>query len=69
MALAGGADWDSRFNRSGGGAAAYFGNATGLHQLAAAAASLGAGQVGCVLDLAGPMGQAVTVATIERSAA
>lgn len=66
MALGGGPDWEARFNCSGGGAAAYFGNATGLHRLAALKSSLGAGQTGCMLDLAGPIGNAVTVATFER---
>ena len=47
MALGNGADWEARLNPSGGGAAAYFGNATGLRGLAAMAAALGEGQTGC----------------------
>ena len=69
MALCDEPDWEARLNLSGGGAAAYFGNATGLRRLAAAAATLGAGHTACVIDLAGPIGQAVTVAVLERSAA
>ncbi len=62
MALAG------EVNASGGGAAAYFGIATGLKRIAAAASSLRAGQHAKAIDLAGPIGQAVTVVTLDRSA-
>lgn len=64
MALSG-----RRFNASGGGAAASFGIATGFAGLAAAATALRAGQQGCVIDLAGPIGQAVTVIALDRSGA
>jgi len=55
-------------NPSGGGATAYFGIATGLKRVAAAASALRGGQFGKVIDLAGPIGQALTVVSLDRSA-
>lgn len=58
-------------NRSGGGAAAHFGPATGLHGLAKASgffADIDRGAEpagGLVIDLAGPIGQSVTVTLLE----
>jgi hypothetical protein len=60
---------NGELNPSGGGAVAYFGIASGLKRLAAAASALRGGQRGMVIDLAGPIGQAVTVVTLDRSAA
>jgi hypothetical protein len=59
-----------RFNRSGGGAAAWFGAATGLRQVAEASRSLAAGAAasGLVLDMAGPIGQHMTAILIEAGA-
>jgi hypothetical protein len=62
---------EAQINRSGGGAAAHFGPATGLHGLARASGFLAdfeAGDdphCGLVIDLAGPIGQSVTVAMLE----
>ncbi len=58
-----------QLNPSGGGAAAYFGVATGLRRVAAAASALRDGQQGGVVDLAGPIGQAVTVVALDRGGA
>ena len=63
---------DDRVNPSGGGASACFGPATGLARVIAAAEALGRKNPGedpaggMVLDLAGPLGQAVTVVHLER---
>jgi hypothetical protein len=60
-------DWDTKdiaLNASGGGAVAFFGPATGLHRIIAAADGLTgttSGSVAGVVDLAGPIGQAVSV--------
>lgn len=59
-------------NESGGGAAAWFGPATGLRQLAFAAHALTeqpAGSIAIAADLSGPLSQHVTVAVLERSGA
>jgi hypothetical protein len=64
----GGSLSDQRLNPSGGGAAAHFGPATGLQRLIAAAAFLMAQSgpaTGAVIDLAGPIGQAVSVILLE----
>lgn len=51
---------------SGGGAAAHFGPATALRQLAVACATLGGRPgMGIVADLAGPMGQHTTLIALE----
>ena len=63
-----GAGLTGEVNPSGGGAAAYFGIATGLQRIATAASALRGGQRGKIIDLAGPIGQAVTVVTLDRSA-
>jgi len=69
------AAWDAadpRINRGGGGAAAWFGPATGLHSLAQAhralrrAARDGRGALAAVLDLAGPIGQATTAILLRQ---
>ncbi len=62
---------DPRMNPSGGGAAAWFGPATGLQRVVSAVESLRhecASQPradGAVVDMAGPIGQAVTVVALE----
>lgn len=64
-------DWDSTeiiINSSGGGAAAFFGPATGLRRIIAAADGLRnatQGSVAGIVDLAGPIGQAVSVIALE----
>jgi acetyl-CoA acetyltransferase len=63
---------DPRFNVSGGGAVSHFGPATGLQRIIAAAERLAhasGGAVGAVIDLAGPIGQAVTVILLEAGCA
>ena len=55
-------------NRSGGGASAHFGAATGLRQIAEASRSLaqaGPDAKGLVLDLAGPIGQHATAILLQ----
>lgn len=62
-------------NSSGGGAAAYFGPATGLHGLVVASKFFLEGKrsadpaFGVFVDLAGPIGQAATVAILEARGA
>ncbi len=59
---------DPRFNVSGGGAVSHFGPATGLLRIIAVAERLAhasGGAVGGAIDLAGPIGQAVTVILLE----
>ncbi|MFO1085280.1 MAG: hypothetical protein U1E21_11990 [Reyranellaceae bacterium] len=59
----------TRRNGSGGGAAAWFGPATGLRQIAFAAEALAGqpeGSVSVAADLSGPLSQHVTVALLER---
>jgi hypothetical protein len=60
---------DDRINASGGGAAAFFGPATGLRHIALAARALArrAG-TGIAIDLAGPIGQAASVVVLEGRA-
>lgn len=58
------------FNRSGGGAAAHFGAATGLRQVAEASRILMEmrSAKGLVLDLSGPLGQHVTAMSLQTGA-
>jgi acetyl-CoA acetyltransferase len=59
---------DPRFNVSGGGAVSHFGPATGLQRIITVAERLAhttGGGVGAAIDLAGPIGQAVTVILLE----
>jgi len=63
---------DPRFNVSGGGAVSHFGPATGLLRIVAVAERLAhawGGAVGAAIDLAGPIGQAVTVILLEAGRA
>lgn len=60
---------DPRINPLGGGASAYFGPATGLYQLCATASVLrrsDEGSVATIVDLGGPIGQAVTIVSLGR---
>ena len=65
--------WQSaqpKFNLSGGGAAAHFGPATGLRRIICAAETLSDADPGAlagIVDLAGPIGQAVSVIALEAS--
>jgi acetyl-CoA acetyltransferase len=57
---------DDRVNASGGGAAAFFGPATGLRHIARAAQALSGGRnTALAIDLAGPIGQATSVIVLE----
>jgi hypothetical protein len=57
---------DGRVNPSGGGAAAFFGPATGLRHIATVFRTLAARPgAGISIDLAGPIGQATTVIALE----
>lgn len=66
---------DARINRGGGGAAAWFGTATGLHALVQAHRALrqearnGRCALAAVLDLAGPIGQATTAILLRQGEA
>lgn len=65
---------DARVNRTGGGATAYFGPATGLRQIVSATTELRAnpessGASAVVVDLGGPIGQATTVLVVDRRSA
>jgi hypothetical protein len=69
LARAGWGAVDDRVNASGGGAAAFFGPATGLRHIALAARALaGRKGLGIAIDLAGPIGQAASVFVLEGRA-
>jgi hypothetical protein len=60
---------DDRVNASGGGAAAFFGPATGLRHIARVARALAQRRGrGIAIDLAGPIGQAASVVVLEGNA-
>jgi acetyl-CoA acetyltransferase len=57
---------DSHINASGGGAACFFGPATGLRHIAFAAKEVsGRNASGIAIDLAGPIGQLTTVVVLD----